>query len=66
MALLAIDVIFNAYLTFYSVDNYNSTYMMFEELYSMICCIVILEVQFVFVNEKELEQQVSFYLNLLV
>lgn len=65
MALLAVDVIFNAYLTFYSADNYNSTYMMFEELYNMICCIVILEVQFVFVKEKELEQQVSFYSNLL-
>ena len=39
--------------------------MMFEELCNMICCIVILEVQFVFVNEKELKQQASFYLNLL-
>lgn len=65
MVLLIVDVLFNAYLTFYSYVNYDRTYMMFEELYNMICCLIILVVQFVFVRERKLEQQLSFFSNLL-
>lgn len=62
---LAIDIIFNACLTFYSYTNYDRTYMMFEESYNMICCLVILVVQFTMVRERHLETQVEFYSNLL-
>lgn len=65
MGLLAVDVIINAFLTFYSEDNYNKTYMMIEEMYNMICCIIILVVQFVFVRDTKLEQQLAFTNNLM-
>lgn len=65
MCLLAVDVIINAFVTFYGSDNYNRTYMMIEEIYNMICCVVILVIQFIFARDTKLESELKFANNLM-
>ncbi len=65
LLVLAIDVVFNAAVTFYSYDDFDRFYMIFNELYNMLCSIGILLIMFAFLTEGQLKEEIGVYQHLL-
>ncbi len=65
VAVMAVDIVINAVVTFYSYTDFNRFYMIFNEVYNMICSLGILLIMFNFLQESELKAEPDEYQNLL-
>lgn len=65
LAFLIVDILLNALVTYHSYKTYDKLYLMTNEFYNVLCCCFILLMQFSFLRERNLENQVNIYTKLL-
>ncbi len=64
-AVLLVDIIINAVVTFYSYTSYSRFYMLIMETYNILCSLSILIIMFGFLHENRLQSELIQYQDLL-
>lgn len=57
--ILAVDIVVNAALTYYSYDDYNRFYLIIGYLYNIICCLLVLSIQFGQLMQRQLMDELD-------